>query len=390
MTQHAAGSLGSGEYAVTIAEWSGRIIWQTTDARFQRVTWARERNETTKATLTATMRPDVAHRVEPWVHVMTVYRNGVLVWHGVVLSTTVGGTSAQVTAFDGSVMFDRRRVPHNRTWAQHDATQVMRTMVEDGLGYADPVGVTTNISTRQSRLWVTAGWTAAECMVSDVVDHLAGMGLTWCVSAGRLLVGPVGAQYTLAQLTDHHFDGQIQVSKDGSEVVTDALVVGKGVWGQHTLGPNPVGLLQAMEKSDGAVRAEECQQAAERLVADASVAPRRVEVPSGARLLPTAPVTVEQLVPGARVPVATSQTGVVIGSTMQLLAVDVTADSSGEKVQVTLAEVNTADQPAELPDPADLDWRSPYEKEQQKAQNTGTGSGDVAAEGQHEVAVPPV
>ncbi|AJE32508.1 hypothetical protein B842_03275 [Corynebacterium humireducens NBRC 106098 = DSM 45392] len=385
------GVLGAGEYSVTLREaWSGRVLWQTTDQTQQTVTWRRERNATTQATVVALMRPDVAHRLEPWVHLMSVYRNDLLVWHGVVMTTRVSGTRAEITAADGSVLFSRRRVPHNRTWAQHDATQVMRTMVEDACGYADVTGLVEAITARESRLWVTAGWTAAECMLSDVVAHLEELGLVWCVNAGRLLIGPVAAEYTTAQVTDHHVDGQITVVKDGSEVVTDALVVGKGVWGQYTVGSTPVGLVQSIEKADGLVRAEECEQQAERVVRDAKVAPRRVEVPSGSRLLPTAPVTIEELVPGVRVPVSTRQTGVVIGSVMQITEVEVTADASGEEVSVTFSEVNASDVVAELPDPADLDWRSPYEKELAASQHTGTGSGAAGVEGQDEVAVPPV
>lgn len=388
MTQN--GKLGSGVYTVTISEWpSGRILWQSTDSRVQSLQWSRELAETTVATLVAIIRPEISHRLEPWVHLLSAYRDGELVWHGVVLKVKAGATQAEVTAFDGSVLFDRRRVASNRTWAQHDATQVMQTMVEDAVGFADSTELVESIVALKSRLWVTAGWTAAECMVGDVVKDLHGMGLAWTVSAGRLLIGPVGAQQTTAQLTDHHFDGQVQVVKDGSEVVTDALVVGKGVWGQYTVGPNPLGLLQSIEKADGLVRAEECEQQAKRVVEDAQIAPRRVEVPNGSRLLPTAPVTMDLLVPGVRVPVSTSQTGVVIGSLMQLTKVEVTADDSGEKVTVTLSEVNVSDQVDTLPDPADLDWRSPYEKEMATKQHTGTGSGARGAESQDEIGVPP-
>lgn len=382
--------LGSGTYTATISEWSGRILWQATDAAIGAVSWSRERNAMTKASMTAQIRGDIADLIEPWVHLLTIYRDGELVWHGVVMKVAATSTQVKMEAADGSVFFSYRRVASNRTWAQHDATQVMRTMVEDALGYADSTGIVESITTHESRLWITAGWTAAECLIDDVVKALEDQGLAWTVAAGRLLIGPVAAQHTTSQITDSHFDGQITITKDGAEVVTDALVVGKGVWGQHTAGDSPVGLLQSIEKADGLVRAEECEQLAARIVADARVAPRRVEIPAGSRLLPTAPIPMGDLIPGVHVPVATRQTGVLVGSMMTLGKVDVSADSGGETVTVTLSETAVSEEVAGLPDPADLDWRSPYEREIAGVQGTGTGSGVPVSEGQDEVMVPPV
>lgn len=381
--------LGSGAYSVTVSEATGRIIWQSTDSQFGGVTWARERNEVTKASVDAVMAPAIVNIIEPLVHLLTVYRDGELVWHGLLTKVRSTGSSVQLEAADGAFMFARRRVASNRTWQQTDATQVMRTMVEDGLGYSDRTGLVESIETAASRLWATAAWTAAEGMVSDVVSELVEMGLVWTVSAGRLLIGPVLSGYTTAQIADGDFDGEMTIVKDGSEVVTDALVVGKGVWGQWTVGDTPVGLFQSIESADGLVRAAECEQRAEMVVKDAAVPPRRLELPSGTRLMTTAPVLLSELVPGVRVPVATRQTGVVMASVMQLTKVEVTADNGGEQIKVTLEETNVTDRVTGLPDPADIDMRSPYEKELSKNQHTGTGSGAPKDEEQDEVGIPP-
>lgn len=381
--------LGTGDYTVTLSEWSGRVIWQSVQTGFQSVQWGRERNETTKASLHAAIRPKVAHMLEPWVHLMTIYRGETLVWHGIVLEVEVTAQGTHVTAADGSVFFKYRRVPHNRVWRQHDATQVMRTMVEDALGFADATRIVRSITAKDSRIWVTAGWTAAECMVGEVVSHLEKMGMVWTVHAGRLLIGPVAAGFTTPQITDQVFDGAFSVVKDGTEVTTDALVVGKGVWGQYDVQDTPVGLVQSIDKADGLARAEECQQQAKRLVEDAKAAPRRIVVSSGARLLPHAPVGINQLVPGVRMPMSTSQTGVTVGSTMQLTKMSVTVDDGGEKVAITVGETNVADEVTAMPDPAELDWRSPYERELAKKAHTGSGSGAPDSEEQNEVATPP-
>ena len=114
---------------------------------------------------------------------------------------------------------------------------------------------------------------------------------------------------------------------------------------------------------------------AERIVADGAVTPRRLVMPSSARLLPTAPVALEELMPGVHVPVASSQTGVTVASTMAVKSVSVSVDDDGESVNLGLVEPPVTDEVRELPDPALIDMRSPYEKEQAKSSANGSGGG---------------
>src|SRR5690625_4488900 len=378
--------LGAGDYGVTLTEWSGRILWQSTDTKLNKLSFSRELSEVSQASLEAQMPEDIANLIEPWVYRLSVYRNDVLVWHGAVTKVRSVGKSVKLEAADGAVMFDRRRIPSNRTWRQHDATQAMQTMVEDGLGYLDPVNLVENMVAYESRIWVTSHYVAGEAMVSDAVADFVEQGLAWTVSAGRLLVGPVGARRSTAQITDRDFDGELAVEKDGTDMVTDALVVGKGVTGIYTAGATPYGMLQAIEKDDGAVREYECEQAAKRLVQDLQQAPRRIEVSGSSRLLPTAPITIEELIPGVRVPVASNQTGITVGSTMQLVKLDVDVSDSGEAVKITLEETSVTDEPNDLPDPAELDWRSPYERE---LASTNASTGGTNEEQQADLPVPP-
>lgn len=378
--------LGVGNYGVAISEWSGRIVWQTTDTKFNGLSFSREHSEVSQATLNAIMPRDIAGRLEPWVHRMSVYRDDVLVWHGSVIRVRATGMRVELEAADGAAMFTRRRIPLNRTWRQHDATQAMQTMVEDGLGYLDPVDLVDNIIAYESRIWVTSHYVAGEAMVADAVADFVDQGLGWTVTSGRLLIGPIGARRSTAQITDRDFDGELSVVKDGSDMVTDALVTGKGVTGIYTAGATPYGMLQAIEKDDGAVREAECERAAQRLVEDLRQAPRSIEVSGSSRLLPSAPVSLEELIPGVRVPVASNQTGITVGSTMQLTKLDVEVSDSGETVKITLEETSVVDEPNELPDPEELDWRSPYEREL-ASQNASTGA--TGGEEQTTLPVPP-
>src|SRR5699024_3659094 len=177
----------------------------------------------------AVLRRDVGGRLGPSGHLMGVCRHEVLVSHGAVVKVVAAGMRVELEAADGAAMFPRRRIPSNRTWRQHDATQAMQTMVEDGLGYLDPVNLVENLVAYESRIWVTSHYVAGESMVSDAVADFVEQGLVWTVAAGRLLIGPIGARRSTAQITDRDFDGELAVEKDGTDMVTDALVVGKGV-----------------------------------------------------------------------------------------------------------------------------------------------------------------
>lgn len=378
--------LGAGDYGVTLTEWSGRILWQSTDTKLNKLSFSRELSEVSQASLEVQMPEDIANLIEPWVYRLSIYRNDVLVWHGAVTKVRSVGRSVRLEAADGAVMFDRRRIPLNRTWRQHDATQAMTTMVEDGLGYLDPVDLVDNLIAYESRIWVTSHYVAGEAMVADAVSDFVDQGLVWTVAAGRLLIGPVGARRSTAQITDRDFDGEVAIIKDGTEMVTDALVVGKGVNAIYTAGPTPYGMLQTIEKDDGAVREYECEQAAKRLVEDLRQAPRSIEVSGASRLLPSAPISIEELIPGVRVPVASNQTGITVGSTMQLTKLDVDVSDSGEAVKITLEETSVVDEPSELPDPAEMDWRSPYERE---LASQGASTGGKTEEEPTDLPVPP-
>lgn len=382
--------LGTEDYAVAVTDWAaGRLVWQSDERSIISAAWGRERSEMSKAECRAVVPPHIADRVEPWMHTLTIYRGGRVVWHGVIVRVTATAGVLDIEASDGSVFFARRRVPIGRTWAQHDATQVMRTMVEDACGFADAAGLVEGMATMESRVWVTAGWTPAECMLVDVVDELVDQGLVWTVAAGRLLVGPIGATHTSAPLSDRDFGGELSVVKDGGQVVTDVHVQGKGVWGQHMAEASPLGLVQAIEKADGVVHEDEARQVAERIVAESSVTPRRLVVPSGARLLPTAPISVEELVPGARVPVSSSQTGVTVAAVMAVKEVSVSVDDDGEDVKVTLSETHVTDRVTDMPDPGLIDMRSPYEKELAKNHASGAGSGAARGEQPDEIGTAP-
>ena len=148
-------ALGSGQYVVSLSTRDGHMVWQSVDDVIS-VSWSREAMETSKATADVVLPPRLADTVEPWLHLLSVWRDGELVWHGVVLRVRVQRNVVTLEASDGTALFDYRRIPSSRLWNRHDATQVMADTVRHGLGFRDDTGLVGGMVTRSSRLWASS------------------------------------------------------------------------------------------------------------------------------------------------------------------------------------------------------------------------------------------
>lgn len=354
-------TLGVPRWGATLSEPSGRIIWQAGEEGMTDWSFTRELSDISEGKLTIPANPAVAARLEPWIHMLTFYADYEPAWHGVVTSVKSSGNELAVVASDGAVFFKRRRLPSGRTWDQADAAQVMKQVVTDGMGPSDPLHVVDHLHALDSRVWVVVDETANSVMVADVVDDLTEAGLEWTFFAGSLLIGPVAARVTTATLTDAHLPGEVTVSKEGKDVVTDVIVTGDGVWSQRAL-PDDRIVIQSIQKGQKLVTEQECQTLAESVLAEQGVAPVTVDVSEGA-LLPGSPVGLGELVPGVRVPIASAQTGIRVGATLMLEKV--TVDNGEVKVSLGTPGVSFADR-EEFPPPPTMDHQSPWVREQEE------------------------
>lgn len=380
--------LGTGDYSAMISARNGAIAWQGTDDVFDSLAFERDWCDTSTATIVFPLRGEVGNTIEPWQHQLTLYRNDELVWQGLVVMTTAKNRMLTVQAFDPSVLFDRRRIGQPRQYRNRDASQVMRDLVVDSFGVDDPAQTVDSISVTNSLIWVTTEFKASERMVADEVKDLVGSGLSWTVAAGRLIIGPGPGTYTTQLLTDVHIDADITVTKNGKDTITDVLVKGKGVYGYSADRATPTGTLQAIHKADSLVRAEECVQAGKRIVDESKYPPRTMTFPSGSRLLPDAPIRLDELIPGVLIPVSSDQSGIRVASVMALKSVKVSVDAGKENVSITLMEVPSSTNTSVMPPPVEEDYSSPWDKERRQKEQQST-SASKTGEGDPEGAVPP-
>lgn len=352
------GVLGTPQWGAALTEPSGRVIWQAGEEGMTDWSFNRELCEISEGKITLPSDPALAQRVEPWLHALTFYAGLEPVWHGIVTGVVSGGGELVISASDGAAFFKRRRLPSGRTWDQADAAQVMSQVVTDGMGPSDPLRVVHHMHALDSRIWVVVDEAANTVLVSDVVDDLTSAGLEWTFFAGSLLIGPVAGRVTLPTLTDDHLGGDVKVSKSGKDVVTDVLVTGDGVWAQKALEDDRV-VLQSIQKGDKLVTAAECETLADSVLAEHGVAPVSVSVPDS--LMPSAPVGINDLVPGVRVPISSSQTGITVGALLMLEKV--TVDAGEVKVDFGVPGISFEER-EEFPPPASMDHQSPWVREQ--------------------------
>lgn len=363
--------LGDLELGIRIDErMTGRPLFQTAPGVKSAVEFDRQANDTSVAKAVFAAPPHVVNALEPWRFMVSIYDRDTLVWHGPLTSVQARRSGVTIGARDGSIYWDRRRVGQPRHYVNADAALVMRDLVTDAMSKDDPARLVPYMRSWATELWVTKDIIAGTRMMMEEVGELESLGLQWTVSAGRLLIGPLASQWRTETLTDDVMDAEVIVEKDGLEVVTDVLVQGSGVYGYHIDAEQACGILQSIEKADSLVREEECRQLGYRMVEEAKYAPRRVILDGDARLLPEAPMKLEELVPGVIVPVSSSQTGVTVSAEMMIKSVSVSATSSGTSVSLSLMEPPAALDPLLAPKQVEPDYHSPYDREARSKEQT--------------------
>lgn len=312
------------------------------------LTWERTLGDVSQCAIEVAQTSPLLLDLEPWVHHVLVWCGPELVWRGPVYNVSVARNAVSITARDPSVYFDKRRIANRRVWWQQDLADIARDLARDAMADDDPFKLINRLAWAATEIYATRDAFPDARMIADEFKDLSDAGLLWTVLAGRLLLGPVTKSYETRPITDRDIDGELSILKDGGDTVTDAWVIGKNVTGRWVQPAEEVGLLQTIDKQDAITDGETAMNAARKIVQSGKTTPRRIEFPSDTRLLPSAPVALNELIPGAIIPFATTALGVEITSNMMLEAVKVSQTAGGETVSVTLV-----DPPAEV-DPQHL------------------------------------
>lgn len=310
--------------------------------------WSRSDSEVSSMTTTFTAATPELADLEPWLHDASVYRGDELVWRGVVFTTETSGNQCTIVARDPGVYFDRRRIAQDRHYVQQDLSDIAAELVRDAMAIHDPFNVMSMMMVEPSGLYADRDVKAESRMLAEELKDLVDAGLTWTFHGGRLLIGPVGTQHTTGTISDADLDAKVTITKDGSDTVNDARVLGKtstATWYDYS---SPLGVLQSIEKKDALTDAHQCEDAARALVKERSTTPRRISLPGSARIMATAPVTINELIVNANVPVRMAQTGVLINQLMRVSEVNAKFAPARDEISMSLVQPRAQLEPNEL------------------------------------------
>ncbi|GHI91752.1 hypothetical protein [Streptomyces olivaceus] len=339
------------------------------------VSWTRTINDVSEGSVTLA-RADLSAdccaalgRIEPWVHELSLYRDGELVWQGPVVRPRFRRDSITIEALDvfawldklvntspvryvtaGADALGRRRGPITYIAYNHLRLNLTETVLSSPPDYPEilpylvrrDAGLPT-ISVEKDGSDNVTPWNIP---VGDLWREWTKRGLTW-TTVGRSLLLRGRADSTaraVALLTLDHIAGDVEVIKDGTQAATYSFAStqqSQDVSEGSTLGTGVIGspygrldTLVVLQEEDATL--DDLRQAARTGLAGRYPAPTVISVPDQAQLTADAPVTIRQLVPGERLDVLADSMCVPIAQGFVLSDVDVTWQDGSEKVGIAL------------------------------------------------------
>lgn len=281
----------------------------------------------------------LASSLRTWGHQIRISRDGVLVWEGPIVNLEYGREELVITARDVTAWLSRRVV---RTILDYrtatDLTTIALGLIEHGFQRDDP-NVLAYVQATLSNVKGERYYGLDEPKyVLDELNELARTGIDYTCIGRRIAVFPELSNDSLPVLRQDDFLDELRVTEDGLGAATYAQVRGSGVVGHFGGESSFYGLLEFAAQEDNILDEATANLRAEAIVEAGNPAPLYVTTPGQSRLACTAPVEINQLVPGIRVPVtiALGELCRSVSTTMRLISLDVQVEAGEENVSVEL------------------------------------------------------
>jgi hypothetical protein len=247
--------------------------------------------------------------VRTWATEIMVYRDGRDVWAGPVTEAAFGYGTVSVEADDLTAWWDRRTVP-TLNFVNTDLTQIFLAIHEAAIQPDDAMNM--NVVTSPSGVTGDRSYNVNNYQYSsDAIDELAKTGLDYTAYSRTILVS--GEQVDVnpfVTLLDEHWTEPPRVRDRGNEQATVVVVKGQGVQGIAVAADEYLNyygyLVRVFDEPD--IKDTASAELAAKTRLDLLKDPTFIETPVGAALKTTAPITLEQLIPGMRIRVDTQST----------------------------------------------------------------------------------
>lgn len=331
------------------------------------VEWQRRLSETAEATVEISKRDAGGEccgrlaRTFPWIHEVTVYRAGELVWQGPLTTLTETRTGFTLQAQDVTGWLHARPMfATYNTEGERDLADVAFDLVDHAIRPAhqapgDDGG--DNERVMQDLIKTPTGLTTpweVERMSKNAYDALTDitdLGVDFTTVGRSLRIGPEATPDSPAQarLTDRDFLDDLEIEINGTDAATGVWAVGKDNIAEHV-----GGWTRMWDLLDRMVRNEDVEERAA-LRHIASTRQRGafpplvlVRIPDRAQLAPTAPAGARQLVCGERFDVVMDGFCRPVAQGLRLSQLQVSwGPNRGERVQVSMVPLRGEEVPGE-------------------------------------------
>lgn len=310
------------------------------------VNWGRELNDSSSSTIKVGLSggsPDcceLAGSLRTWGHQIRISRNRVLVWEGPILHLDYGRDELVVTARDVTAWLGRRVVRSILDFRNgEDLSEIARQLIEHGFQRDDP-NVLAYMQVQMSNIRGERYYGLDEPKyILDELNELARTGVDYTAIGRRIAVFPELSTNTLPVLRQDDFLDELRVTEDGLGGATYAQIRGSGVVGEFGGSSDFYGLLERAEAEDNILDEATAVLRAQAIVEAGNPVPIFVTTPGQSRLACTAPVDINDLVPGVLIPVTLAEGEVCrsVSTLMRLISVDVSVTAGEETVSIELA-----------------------------------------------------
>lgn len=261
-------------------------------------------------------------QLRTWRQTLDIYRGDTFVWSGPItqIEWTVNGVT--IDAVDVIGLLDRR-VPHQDfVFAGTDLNEIARQLIEDGYAPDDPGHSVTVVGPAG----VTGGRQYFEG-VGQTADHLrdlAETGMDFTAVGNNIVLLPETFCEVVGRLSDSDMPEGLIVAEDGTALATKWYVGGDttDIVGSSGGADPYYGLLERYTEQTAVTDVDSATEAAAARVRTTSSAPVGIDTQS-VTLAPTAPVAVEQLVPGWCLDITSASTCRTVTQRLKIVGVDV-------------------------------------------------------------------
>lgn len=302
--------------------------------------WSRTLDLSSSASATVGLRGQccgLLGNVQPWRHELVVSRCGRQVWSGPILAAEYTDDAITLTARDRLAWFDRRSIRDDLTLSGLN-TEIAQALIEYGILDPDVPGQDDTCIGMFLEFFpgdfatYSYSYEGLQTTVGAELRNLARGTLNFTALGRRVLVWSALALGRTNILQDKHLLGDVKVVVDGYNMATWAGVEGHGVAASAGGTDRYYGRLERPIRDDSIVTTATAQQVARTAVGTSRRPSVTLDIPDGVRLDPSAPVTIDQLVPGMVLPFWSTST-----------CREVNQDTALTKVQVTQGCSDDAD-----------------------------------------------